>query len=97
MTWRQVIGSPLPRVARRAGAHTIARLAERLEALVGDEEGDQAPEVTLARLVPVLTAELFRVEQVVEELHETLALARIGGLEVTGVEEEAHVIRGILA
>ncbi|MBW2258360.1 MAG: hypothetical protein JRI25_27705, partial [Deltaproteobacteria bacterium] len=87
MTWQQVIGSTLPRVARRAGAHTIALLAARLEDLARDEGREEAPEVTLARLVPVLTAELFRVEPVVDELIESLALARTQGNERAALVE----------
>ncbi|MBW1881805.1 MAG: hypothetical protein JRJ84_25900, partial [Deltaproteobacteria bacterium] len=87
MTWQQVIGSTLPRVARRAGAHTIALLAARLEDLARDEGREEAPEVTLARLVPVLTAELFRVEPVVDELIESLALARTQGNERAAMVE----------
>jgi poly-gamma-glutamate synthase PgsB/CapB len=88
MTWQQVIRSHLPRVARRAGAHTIALLAARLDALAQDRETEEdLPEVALARLLPVLTGELLRVEPVVDELNESLALARTQGNERAALVE----------
>src|SRR5690606_20319788 len=80
MTWQALLAEALPEVARRAGRDVIARLAARLDTLASREAGgEEAPEVTLARLLPRLTRELSRVEEEDAELRDALALARSQG------------------
>ncbi len=80
MNWVALLGDALPEVARRAGRDVVATLAQRLSTLATREGGGaEAPEVTLARLLPRLTRELARLEEEDAELRDALALARSQG------------------